>query len=355
MLLSEGIRLYKADRVAKGVAASTIRGEQGVLREFLAAAGDIQMHNIQPKHIDMLYARKTDIWSASTSNKARAMLASFFTWGRRRSYIPRQSDPLEGLRKRRVNDKERIIVPPEEFSTLLDAADNPRDRAMVAIGLYLFLRVSETQMLRWRDVSFDESHKDTDRWRPTVSIYRTKTGTTDTLPLSIELYRELRRWKLAYAADVGQAVQPGWYVIPARTMGVFAGVKGEVRSLRAVEPPKLIPSRQCSDLTRVISRVLQAAGRWDVGEGGHTLRRSGAVALYQQLSSVGHDRAIRTVQAMLGHAGIQTTEVYLKLSLDRKSRNDLLAGKMMFPRLIEGTVKSFKEDAQNGQENTGSL
>jgi integrase len=100
--------------------------------------------------------------------------------------------------------------------------------------------------------------------------------------------------------------------------------------------------------------LLKAGYDLDKGEGGHTLRRSGATALYNELSERGHDRAIRMCQAMLGHASIQTTEVYLALNLDRKARNDLLAGKRMFS--VGGPAKVLSlEKAADGKANTGTL
>ena len=54
----------------------------------------------------------------------------------------------------------------------------------------------------------------------------------------------------------------------------------------------------------MIARGLREAGYYIPYEGGHTLRRSGATALYNQLTHVGHDRAIRICQAMLGHSSV---------------------------------------------------
>jgi len=353
VLLSQAIDHYRADRTARGYAKSTIKNEQYLLRDFLVAAGNIQVHSIGPRQIDALYARKQDEWSAGTQNKARAMLSSFFIWCQRRGYLPKGSDPLEGTRNRRVPDRDRTIIPPADLPAVLDVAENPRDRAIIAIGYYLFLRVSETSCLRWQDVDWDHPRKGTDEWKPTVSVFRQKTGTSDVLPMAEELYHELRRWKLAYSAEIGQPVRPGWFVIPSRTLAKRTGVKGR-KGLVEVQGSVLLPTRETKDVTRVINRVLKSADLYQLGEGGHTLRRSGAVALYNQLSSVGHDRAIRMVQAMLGHSGISTTEVYLKLSLDRKSRNDLLAGKRMFPQVGGGTVTSLKEEA-DGEANAGSV
>ena len=354
MLLSDCVDRYVADRRAKGYARNTIRGAEQCLRELLAAAGNIQMNSIGPRQIDALYTRTADRWAAGTMNKARAHLSSFFKWAQARSYYPRTSDPLEGTRNRKVPPRVRAIIPPAEFETVMDAAQNPRNRAIIALGLFTFARVSEIAAMRWQDVDFDEGRKGTEKWTPTLSIYRQKTKTSDVLPMSEELYYELRKWKLAYGAEVGQVPKPGWYLVPARTSPRFSGVTGHSGTLVPMTESELVPTRPIQDVTRVIRKVLESTGYLAPGEGGHTLRRSGAVAWYNQLSSVGHDRAIRMCQAMLGHSSIATTEVYLRLDLDRKTRNDLLAGKRMFPRADAGDVVRIERDS-DGQANAGAV
>ena len=81
----------------------------------------------------------------------------------------------------------------------------------------------------------------------------------------------------------------------------------------------------------IVQEVLERLEYPKKHEGGHTLRRSGARAYFDQLRSEGYDSAMRDVQAMLGHASLTTTEIYLGLNLDRQRRNARLAGKQMFP------------------------
>lgn len=75
-----------------------------------------------------------------------------------------------------------------------------------------------------------------------------------------------------------------------------------------------------------------------LSEGVHTLRRSGARALYDRLVSEGYDGAMRTVQSMLHHSSIQTTEHYLGIHLDKKRRDDVVRGKHLFPTSTENVV-----------------
>lgn len=345
MLLSDAIERYGADRLAKGYARTTVRSQQTALKTFLVDVGNIHVGNILPRHMDVFWSRHAD-WSESNFNKTRGILMTFFKWCQVRGYMPRTADPMEGLRKQKVPQRERIIIPPGDFDAVLDAAANPRDRMIVAFGLYLFTRISETRGIRWGDINFEAK---------TIQVYRQKTKQMDTLPMCEELEHEVRRWRMEYGNLVGEVPKMGWYVVPSYSKPVFLGRRGPDPVYQ--ETPLLIPTRAFSEGTKRVKLVLKRYGYPDLlGEGGHTLRRSGATALYQEMSQRGHDRAIRLCQAMLGHASIQTTEVYLRLDLERKARNDLLAGKRMFTSRGSGEVVELVGRAEaSGEENTGGV
>lgn len=332
MVLSEAVIAYVADRKAKGFSPGTVANNQRVLRHLLAAVGNIDTKSLRPQHIDAFWVR-VGHWAPGTLNVARADLTGFFKWAQMRGYMRRDIDLMGGTRAFRIPDRNRIIIPQGEFQSLIEGASDSRARVMLATGLYLFTRISETAGLRWQDLDLDASR---------IEVYRQKTGKLDTLPICAELDHELRRWKLEYAALVGSPPAPGWYIIPGREHGFRSTHRPRPFGYDKEQMQPLVPTVK-PNLTRLVKEELIRAGYYQDREGGHTLRRSGAIALYDQLSSVGHDRAIRVCQAMLGHASIKTTEVYLRLDLDRKVRNDLLAGKPMFPTRQEASVVEFKQ------------
>lgn len=342
MLLSDAIDQYAADRQAKGIKRSSLRSELVVLRYLLADVGNIHVNYLTPNHMDKFWFKRSGQWGPATFNRAKTQLNTFFKWCQVRGYMPRSTELLEGLRKRKVPVTMRQVIPQSRFEELLGASANERDRAVIALGLYLFTRVSETAALQWKNIDLDNQ---------IVGVYRIKTDTYDDLPMCEELEQELRRWRLAYAAEAGEMPQPNWYVTPP-----FSGTAFTAKTEGGVQLIKrgcLVPTRSHGVLARPIKLALAQLGVCDKYEGGHTLRRSGAIALYHQLSSVGHDRAIRMCQAMLGHASIQTTEIYLRLDLDRKARNDLLAGKRMFPEAKLADV--VKLEAGNGQRSDRAI
>lgn len=345
MNLSEVIDQYAVDRRAKGFGAGTRKNELYVLRHLLVSAGNINTRSLRPQHIDKFWADNPD-WAPGTMNRVRNSLGTFFVWCQNRGHIARDVDLMAGHRKMKVAPRERVIIPQSEFSTFLGDIGDPRMRAACAVGLYAFTRISEISDLRWQNLNFDTD---------TAEVFRRKTSTMDVLPLCEELVEELNRWKFAYAAKVGSPVQPGWFLIPALTQVNGIGVKGK-QGFQGNSTSRYRPTDRAT-LNHPIKQVLKDTGYYMPYEGGHTLRRSGATALYNQLSSVGHDRAIRICQAMLGHATITTTEIYLRLDLDRKVRNDLLAGKRMFPASGEAKVVSMGNlrEVVDGQTNVGSV
>lgn len=342
-LLSDVIDRYRADRIAKGYEHGTVRNEQTTLRHLLTDVGNIHVHNIGPAQMDRFWAAHSN-WAPSSANKALAHLSGFFKWCQTRGLMPQDKLPLNGVRYRRVPKRERLVIPQGEWDNVFEATDHPRNRAIVALGLYLFARPSELQSLHWRDIHMDEKR---------VAVYRHKTKDFDFLPMCQELEHELRRWRLAYADEAGELPKPDWYVIPRRQA---PKLKGSLSSgERISHGGGMIPTQPLSTLSTVVKRILERAGYSDLsGEGAYVLRRSGATALYTQLSSVGHDRAIRMCQAMLGHAHITTTEVYLQLDVDRKTRNDLLAGQRMFPE-EDVVAEVVNLERKHGQEDAGSV
>lgn len=329
MLLSDAIQAFGHDRRAKGIAPKTRANELQVLRLLLADVGNISVRSLKPQHTDIFWANRSG-WAPGTLNRARGTLSIFFSWCRDRGYMNRDTDPLAGTRAFKVPPRTRALIPQSEFEAVIQRRKNPRTRVAFAIGLYTFARISEIEGLRWQDINLEAG---------VVEVFRQKTQTLDVLPICDELAEELRRWRLEYAAHMGEQVRPEWFVVPGTTPPRGTSTKG-AKGFTAHRPRYYLPTKR-ADLSKVIKQGLVEDGYYVPYEGGHTLRRSGATALYNQLTYVGHDRAIRICQAMLGHSSVQTTEVYLRLDLDRKVRNDLLAGKPMFPARDAGTVVSL--------------
>lgn len=343
--LSEVISEYLATRPSAGEKPSTVRNKRRTLDHFLTAVGNIQTRNVGPQHVDVFFAAmQRKHHSTGTMNNHLFTLRHFFRWCSQRSYRRVGDDPTAGRRPFRTPERRRLIVPRSDFGTLLDAAVHPRDRMVVALGLYLFLRQSEVASLTLADVDLDSG---------TLHVTIHKTGQIDPMPITRELDGELRRWLTWYAVDAGP-LQPDWYLCPAKSRPQFRGA-GQAKLVRVVSSSgTLRPTVKMQKVEDCAKRALEGAGypiRDAAGkstmEGIHTLRRSGARALFDdKVESRAYDGAGRLVQAMLHHKNFTMTERYLQIDLDRKRRDDLLRGQSMFTEVDMSNVVELRQGAQ---------
>lgn len=317
--LSDAIDDYLAHLKAKGLEPRTIKTHAQPLRACLVQWGNIYMGSIRHDHIDRIFSHSD--WQSSTRNLYLGSLRQFFTYARRQAWISKDYDPTEGWRPARVPKREHPRVAVEEFAALLAAATDPRDRAVVALGLFTFCRASEIQTLRIRDLDFKAQR---------VNIYRHKTKEADRLPMALELQNEMTLYLNFYSHQQG-GLNPDWFLVPAKGPLPMGHNPATRRLYPTGEPAKLRPERPMSHPYRATQRPLRALGYTGVGLGGHCLRRGGARALFDRLRSEGYDGALMRVSAMLGHSSTKITEHYLSLGIEREQRNELLAGKPMFP------------------------
>lgn len=327
--LSDTMGLYLDSRRGQGIRPATIRNDRKDITKLLLAVGNIPVDRLEPRHIDALFAAQSHL-SDSTSNQMHTTLSAFFKWCRAHRFLRPDQDPLAGRRLRKVRRPERGRVHLSQFPALLDAAGNhhPRDRAAVALGLFLMLRQSEIATLRIRDVDLQAR-------RIEVEIH--KTADRDSMPISSELDAELRTWLTTYVRLAGP-LQPDWYLIPSKTR-IPDRRRPDGTWERSTEQA-LRPYRQTTHLEDIVKRALEGIG-YEVRdtngrsrqEGFHTLRRSGARAVYEELRSAGYDGAMARVQAFLHHSSVTMTEKYLGLKLDRDLRDQETAGQPLLPSL----------------------
>lgn len=303
---------------ARGLAKATKQGARNMLGHALRAWGDLDLQDLQPRHIDALFIGKT--WSTGTRNIYLIALRSFLRWCRTHRYMSPDYDPTEGWTTRPMEKKERTWLTLPVLRELMDAAEHPRDRAFIAIGIYTFLRASEIVNLKIEDIDIERSE---------LRVYRIKTKQQDRLPICLELQIELVRWLDYYQREQGD-LDPRWYLTPSRGPNQMTGVPGERRLIPTGKPGRLRPRSPAGRPQRIVKDALDRLGIDKRGDGCHVLRRSGARALYEQLRDMGHDGAARRVQSMLGHASLVMTEKYLGIDHERRQRNEALAGRPMF-------------------------
>lgn len=332
--LSPAIEDYLRFRRSQEYSKSTMKADMQVLKRFLATNGNIWVHSINERHVErhMEGARLTR--QATSLKNDHGVLVRFFKWARHTGRMPVETDPMFGRRQPKAIKRERNRIPVHDFPRLLDAAEkrDPRDRALIAVLLYTLMRDGEITDLRVRD--YDPQGL----WL-TARIHKSKLE--DRIPVSLELAEEMNRWLRYYSTAVG-GLAPGYLLIPARGVHPIHNAQGRIeKHLSFYKPEKQIRAGG-----RIITPILEQIGFPVVdengkkcGEGSHTIRRSGARALFDQLVGSGYDHALRIVQSLLHHSSMQMTEHYLGITADRRSRDDILRGKQMYTVTEDNVVQ----------------
>lgn len=313
--LREAADEYLAHLRARSQSESTLKGARTCTDQFIAVTGNIQMKNVSGRHVDAFFARHHK-WRARTINIRLAVIRRWWKWAATRRYVRADQDPTVMWRAVKAEPDTLTRVKLDEFATLFSACDNVYHEALIAMGLYTFMRASEMSSLRVSDLDFAQSR---------IHVTRHKTKDTDSLPMAVELEVVLRRY-LAWYEDRATTT-PGAYLFPIRV-----GQGQNAEGVLSWDDAGLDVYRPLSStyITRQVTRILRNAGLTDRHVGAHTLRRSGATALYHSLVARGVADAMEIVSSMLGHKSIATTEAYLGTNFARRRRDDALAG-VMFP------------------------
>lgn len=311
---------------SRGTAEGTIKGYRSTLGAFARSANDILIRRVESRHV-VLFINSMP-WQPSTRNERVGKLKAFFAWCRNNRLMPRDHDPLYKWGRSPVPDAQHLRIPRSDWGRLLSACETPRERTVIATGLYLFLRASEQRMIQMKHVHLSKNE---------VDIYRVKGKKWDVMPIPLELQPFIREQAEYLTLHFGTS--PELFLIPAGTRPqerhsrngrLMAGTGG------------INPERPIGKPHAVVQRVLARCGYATEKEGEHTLRRSGARAYFDYLAADGYDGALRRVQSMLGHRNTETTEIYLGLDLDRVQRNQDLSGKPMFPSDFGAGIRQLR-------------
>lgn len=329
MLLSKATAEYLLYRKTEGYAKNTILVDGVALRRLVRTLGDIPVKSVTPRHVDRVFEQMAEQQLRPASVNANvATLRGFFRWCRDRGYLPPDANPASGRRYRPKEAREMIRVPIAQFPALLDAARIPRDRMLMALGLYTMGRKGEITSIRMKDVDLDSAE---------ILMYIQKKNVYDRIPISKELRRELATWLPIYEQHVG-SLQPNYHLVPS----VQGGGSGNVMKLR--------PLVQMASPEDAVAYALTRIGIVGDHTGMHVLRRSAARARFDEMVALGYDGALRRVSAWLHHTSVTITEVYLGLQLDRAQRDEETKDQFMFPSLEADNVVAFrsKEDNEPG-------
>src|SRR5438477_5321829 len=225
-----------------------------------------------------LYAQN---YTKSTTARKLATLRSFFKFLIRRGLV--SVNPLSTIRTPKQEKRLPKCLDLEQVQKLLDAPDDndllgARDKAMLEVLYSSGIRVSELVELEISDLDLQEG----------ILRVRGK-GRKDRLtPIGSQAIKALQRYFELRNADNKTQAQ--------NSLRVFLNKHGEPLSTRSVR--------------RKLDKYLVEAGL-DPGISPHTLRHSFATHLLNN----GAD--LRSVQELLGHQSLSTTQIYTHLTTSR--------------------------------------
>ena len=266
----------------------TVRAYAGDLTHLLT-----HLHHLGRGALTVVDRRDLRSWLAhqgtlgaqrSTLQRRAATARGFFAWAQRTQRIA--TDPAVGLRSPKLPRRLPGTLTQTEAETLLRAmivraADEPgpvgvRDVALLEVLYATGVRVSE---LCGMDVD------DLDRERRVVRVVG-KGDKERAVPMGEPAWRALERWLISRSELAG----------PQAGAAVFVGERGARINPRVVR--------------RIVHRALtHVPGAPDLGP--HGLRHAMATHLLEG----GAD--LRSVQEMLGHASLATTQIYAHVTTDR--------------------------------------
>ena len=268
----------------RGRSPHTVRAYAGDVASLLDHATRLGV--VEPADVDLQVlrswlARLRSAGAARTTMARRSSAARVFTaWAHRRGLLP--SDPGLLLATPKGHRPLPDVLQPDEAARLVDAVsgDAPgdlRDRLALELLYATGIRVSELCGLDVDDV---------DRHRRVVRVLG-KGGKERTVPYGVPAEQALEAWLLG-----GRPVWATSGSGPALLLGA-RGRRVDPRTIRTV----------------VHQRLAAVPGAPDLGP--HGLRHSAATHLLEG----GAD--LRSVQELLGHATLATTQIYTHVSVER--------------------------------------
>jgi integrase len=297
MLTYSAIDNYISKLIEERKASATVRAARQLLEAFDAntqlASGHELIEHLTVGDVRLFLYRNPGS-SPATFNRERSVLTGFLRHcgvEHLISAIPPMKNP----------QKPNLILSPEEMRSLLAEA-NPVERVALAIGMHTGLRASDISALRVGDVDLATDY---------ITCTIQKTGVTDRKPITAPLRVELAEWLNRYAVGRENDV----YLVPSYTITPQGNL--QVR-----------PEQPLGHMHRLVQRALARVGLPVAGQGFHTLRRSAARALFEQLrQETNSDHALLVVREFLNHQSVTQTERYLGISTERTLRDEALRGR----------------------------
>lgn len=252
------------------------------LVEYLEGRELVYWDEVELKHLQGYLARlEKQQLKTSTRNRKSYSFKTFFKYLVEHGHLV--SNPAENLIPPKIAKKEPRFLSTEEYNTLLAQITNSRDKAIIMVLLQVGLRLSELSGLKVSDVQLPgRITKDPDN----VGLVRIKRkgAKKEHQPLNWKACEALKNWLKDRQSILRRSEND--------TDALFLNKYGEKITNRSIQ--------------RMIGKYLERAGIEYASV--HTLRHTAAT----HYAAKGGD--IKSIQDMLGHASLETTQIYVSLA-----------------------------------------
>lgn len=268
--LQEIIQLYKLDMESQGYAKTTIRNTMYSLNEFVKYMNK-NLENITLIDLKYYISYKKQKVQPTTLNGLITKIKTFFSWCLEEGYIT--TNPSDKLKKIKEGNKVREPLSIENIEKLRLGCKTERERALIEFLLSTGMRISEVANVKISDLDFTNN-----------KLKTIGKGNKE----RIIFFNDKCKLYLSEYLKVREGLDDSLFVSERK-------------------PFKHLSIRSLQKIIRNISiRKIK-----NISVFPHLLRHTFAT----QLLSSGAD--ITTVQFLLGHENISTTQIYAKTTLDR--------------------------------------
>lgn len=250
---------------------------------------------------------KSSGMKASTLSRKLATLRGWFDWQLQHSLIAK--DPSEGIMNPKMSRKLPQVLGANDINSMVQAAENDREKVIVELLYGAGLRVSELVTLKMKDINLNHGY-----------VRCLGKGSKERIvPIGKKAIQAIHQYASTDARFASPDIETektkkaknGKKSVPAPKR--IEAKKPLLRRRRMEEEsPTLLADRKGKDLNRLVvwQIIKRLAKKAQVKKppSPHTLRHSFATHLLEN----GAD--LRVVQELLGHASIVTTQLYTHIS-----------------------------------------
>jgi site-specific recombinase XerC len=264
--------MYVTERRNRGeFTRDTAKQVTSVLLSFCRACGDPPAVELTYTHVSTWVESVGGTLARSTLRNRVSIVRKFCSWLILHSVIP--SNPCDGLERIRQPRSVPRALPAPAVGDLLASLPDVRAELIVSLMVQEGLRCKEVAGLQVGDLDTQEG----------TLIVVGKGGHQRMLPISEETTKAMRRYLMEHPSHAGPLIR------------------------RYDQPARGLSAHYVSDLVRRWEAESGVKHRSHDGVGAHSLRHTAATDVLRK--SGGN---VVLVQQMLGHASLQTTQVYLR-------------------------------------------